>query len=54
VNAVPAVTVIAEVAVFEPSTVVAVMVTVPTATAVTKPDALTVATVVLLDFQVTF
>ena len=37
-----------------PSAVVTVMVADPGALAVTKPELLTVATVVLLDFQVTF
>ena len=38
---------------FEPSAVVAVIVTVPRPFAVTSPLLLTVATLVLLDFQVT-
>ena len=37
-----------------PSAVVTVMVAVPGALAVTRPELLTVATVVLLDFHVTF
>lgn len=48
------VTVTIHVAVFDPSTVVTVMVAVPFDTAVTTPDALTVATDVLLLFQLTF
>jgi hypothetical protein len=46
-------TVITLVAVLEPSCVVTVMVAVPTDTPVTSPDALTVATAVLLLLQVT-
>ena len=47
-------TVMTEVAVLEPSCVFTVMVAIPTDTPVTSPVALTVATAVLLLFQVTF
>ena len=47
-------TVMTEVAVLAPSAVVTVIVAVPTDTPVTSPDALTVATAVLLLLQVTF
>ena len=49
-----AVTVTTQVAVLLPSAVVTVMVAVPAARAVTTPELLTVATVVLLELQVTF
>jgi hypothetical protein len=49
----PILTVIAQVAVFEPSVVLTVIVAAPLATPVTNPEELTVATDVLLEVQVT-
>ena len=49
-----AATVMADVAVLFPSTVLTVIVVVPAETAETNPDAFTVATAVLLEVQVTF